>query len=65
MKCAEGCTCGTKKEGCKNKQVQSGTIEDPNTDKNAFERHQIAVEEAKLQITISLLVYYHYQYFRE
>ena len=53
LKCANGCSCGMKKACCKNK-LQQGTVAATNAGRNAFERHQIAVAEAKHQIMVSL-----------
>ena len=58
LKCAGGCSCGTKKESCKNKPVQQATEAGPNAGKNAFERHQIATEKAKLEITVNILQHF-------
>ena len=46
--------CGTKKVSCKNKDFASGEADPQNANagQNAFERHQIVVEEAKQQITV-------------
>ena len=56
MHCCDKCLCGTKKACCKNKE-QALAVSETNTNagKNAFERHQEAVEAAKLEITVSLL----------
>ena len=43
--------CGTKKASCKNKLDSEGVVTATNAGENAFERHQIAVEEARHQIT--------------
>lgn len=48
----DSCACGTKKVGCKNRLDAEGVVAATNADKNAFERHQIAVAEARHQITV-------------
>jgi hypothetical protein len=53
LKCADSRSCGTKKACCKNK-LQQGTAAAKNARRNALERHQIAVEEAKHHITVSM-----------
>ncbi|CAB3998240.1 Hypothetical predicted protein [Paramuricea clavata] len=50
LACTEQCSCGTKKALCKNKIAEQATS-DTNAGRNAFERHRIAVEEARQQIT--------------
>ena len=52
LKCVDGCACGTKKAGCKNKLGAEGVVAVTNAGKDAFERHQIAVAEARHQITV-------------
>ena len=45
-----------KKASCKNKERSSDEADPQNTDagQNAFERHQIAMEKAKQQISVSV-----------
>lgn len=52
--CTDQCSCGTTKAGCKNKPaaVAQGTV--GSVGLNAFERHRIAVEESKQEITVRL-----------
>ena len=54
LKCSQHCSCGTAKADCKNKPA-AATWEASNTNagRNAFERHEIAVTEAKQEITVS------------
>ena len=56
LRCADACECGTKKASCKNKERSSGEADPQNTDAglNAFQRHQIAMEKAKQQISVSV-----------
>ena len=51
LKCADDCTCGTKKAACNNKQE---TVAVSVAGTSAFERHQIAVDEAKGHITVGV-----------
>jgi hypothetical protein len=53
LACTEQCSCGTKKALCKNKIAEQATS-DTNAGRNAFERHRIAVEEARQQITVGI-----------
>ncbi len=57
LHCCGKCSCGTKKACCKNIKDQALAVSGANTNagKNAFQRHQEAVEAAKLEITVSLL----------
>ena len=59
LKCAESCSCGMMKAGCKNKSTSSN-LETATTHagKSAFERHNAAVEEAKQQIMVRTEVIY-------
>ena len=55
LHCTEQCKCGTKKAWCKNKDsAGNGGAGPPNENagQNAFERHKIAVYEAKQYITV-------------
>ena len=56
LRCVDTSNCGTKKASCKNKECSSGEADPQNTDagRNAFERHQIAMEKAKQQISVSV-----------
>ena len=56
LRCVDTCNCGTKKASCKNKERSSGEVDPQNTDagRNAFERHQITMEKAKQQISVSV-----------
>ena len=56
LRCVDTCNCGTKKASCKNKERSSGEADPQNTDagRNAFERHQIAMEKAKQPISVSV-----------
>ncbi|CAB3976680.1 Hypothetical predicted protein [Paramuricea clavata] len=47
----EQCTCGTKKTSCKNRICVATTSEANNAGRNTFEHHQLALEEARQQIT--------------
>ncbi|CAB3985336.1 Hypothetical predicted protein [Paramuricea clavata] len=51
LQCTEQCSCGTKKASCKNKAQVGSSTHDPSTGLNAFERHALAAEEAKREIT--------------
>ena len=51
LKCADDCTCGTKKAACNNKQE---TVAVSVAVTSAFERHQIAVDEAEGHITVGV-----------
>jgi hypothetical protein len=42
-----------KKASCKNKAQVGSSTHDPSTGLNAFERHALAAEEAKREITVS------------
>ena len=53
-KCSQHCSCGTAKADCKNKpSAATGEASNTNAGRNAFERHEIAVTEAKQEITVS------------
>ena len=53
LHCCDKCSCGTKKLCCKNKEQGTLTKTNANAGKNAFERHQVEVEVAKREITVS------------
>ncbi|CAB4027007.1 Hypothetical predicted protein, partial [Paramuricea clavata] len=51
VKCTQKCSFGTKTPKGKSKPQGQGTAAFASAEENAFERHQIAVNEAKQQIT--------------
>ena len=54
------CTCGTKKASGKNKECGSSGeagIQNANAGRSAFERHQIATEKSKQEISVSVLLF--------
>ena len=54
------CTCGTKKASCKNKEPGSGGeagAQNINVGRSAFERHQIAMEKSRQEISVSVLLF--------
>lgn len=61
LDCAEQCTCGTKKAACTNNREGNPTT-NTNAGKNAFERHEIAVQEAKKQIAVRIYFTLRYNY---
>ena len=56
--CTDQCSCGTTKGGCKNKPaaVAQGAVH-RSVGLNAFERHRIAVEESKQEITVRIIYF--------
>ena len=47
------CSCGSKKSSCKNKEQSTTTATNANAGKNAFDRHQAAIEVSNREITVS------------
>ena len=53
LRCADQCSCGTKKAACKNKETTATTkTSSAESGLTAFQRHNIAVEESKTKMTV-------------
>ncbi|CAB3976917.1 Hypothetical predicted protein [Paramuricea clavata] len=51
LHCTDKCSCGSKKSSCKNQEQSTAIATNANAGKNAFDRHQAAIEVSNREIT--------------